>query len=333
MIRAPRRPLLALLGVLGALVIHGGAFAAGDDSGARMLERGRAAATKNDFDGTVRVSWKDGNEVRSRVVHVSVRDGVVRAGRTVVGSGRRRLLRTSTGWRLLWSDPARGRAPDPDAKYDLVVLDGEQVARRPTRLVVVRDGDIVRERLSFDAATGVLLRRDELDPAGHVTRRMTFERISAPVPARGSTVASLPQSGPANAPLWVDQVPDGLNGPQSVGDGFQRAGVYQQSNGDVQIYYADGVFGLSVFEHKGSLAWDELPAGGHDTQLGDRRARAYEFATGRALVWESDGVVYTLVSDAPPSEVAKVARDFGSQDHDDTLDQIGDFVTAPFSWD
>ena len=179
----------------------------------------------------------------------------------------------------------------------------------------------------------MLLRRDELDAGGHVIRRMTFERISPPVPARGATTASLPQSGSASAPQWVDHVPDGLSGPQSVGDGFKRAGVYQQPNGDVQVYYADGVFGLSVFEHKGSLAWDELPSGGRDTTLGDQRARAYEFATGRALVWEADGVVYTLVSDAPPSEVANVARDFGTTAHDDTLDQIGDFVTAPFSWD
>ena len=86
-----------------------------------------------------------------------------------------------------------------------------------------------------------------------------------------------------------------------------------------------------MFEHEGELDWGALPAGGHRTELDGRRSRVYTTAAGTAVVWGADGVTYTCVTDAPLAEVATVASDLAPSDGG-VLQDVGRFVTAPFSW-
>jgi negative regulator of sigma E activity len=312
---------------------------AGDSSAATsLLDRSRRAASGNEFHGTMVVEWRDGGHLRTRHVAVRMTDGVLHMGdNRVVSAGSRRLLKTSSGWQLLWSGSSKVATPDPTRKYRFHVAHRTSVAgRAATPVVIERAGKpSVRERLFFDQASGLLLRRDQFDENGRLVRRVAFTEISAPQPAPVPSVVGVPRasSKPANRGPWaLREVPDDLNAPKRIGDDFVLLGMYGQPGGSTQLYYSDGLVGLSVFETAGELAWGDLPAGGRSTTLGGTRARVYPTAAGSAVVWEQNDVTYTCVTDGPMDEVAGVAADFARSDEPSTLDDIGRYVTGPFSW-
>lgn len=312
---------------------------AGDSRAATtLLKRSRQAAAGNEFRGTMVVAWREGGELRSRHVAVRVIDGVLHMGdNRVVSAGSRRLLKTSSGWRLLWSGSSKVKTPDPTRKYRFRVMNETLVAGRTAiPVVIVREGERnARERLYFDQASGLLLRRDQLDENGKVIRRVAFTEISAPERATGADAGDLPDAShkAANRGPWaLHEVPDDLSAPKRIGDGFVLLGVYGQPGGSTQLYYSDGVIGLSVFETAGDLAWDELPAGGWWTTLEGSRARVYPTAAGTAVVWEHHDVTYTCVTDGPMDEVKEIASDFARWDESSTLEDVGRYVTGPFNW-
>jgi hypothetical protein len=336
-----RRLVTALGAALAALVVFAVAphRAQADDSGAArtLVERSRAAAAGQEFDGTVVVEWTEGGTRHERTVAVHDDDGVLHVGDDdLLGAGSRRLLKTGSGWQLMWAGGAPGAEPDPSGKYRFAVTRSGTVAQRPTtRVVVKRAGsDAVRERMFFDDATGILMRRDQLDAHGHLARRFTFVTMTPPKTKDTGSTDTLPKVDPqsrADAPHALADVPDDLSAPKRVGNGFVLSGVYSQPDGSVQLYYSDGLLGLSVFEREGELDWDALPAGGRTTEIDGRRTRVYTTAAGTAMVWGNDDVTYTCVTDAPISEVAAVAADLSPSDGG-ALEDVGRFVTAPFSW-
>lgn len=328
------RRALGTLAVIGAVALGATAVHADDGSAARdLLDRSREAAAHNDFRGVIRIEWRDGRRHRSETVPVEVTEGVLHFGDDrLLSAGSRRLLRTGQGWRLLWTGPATSRAPDPTRKYDFGVRGGVTVAARATTEVVIdRDGStIVRERLFFDHESGLLLRRDQLDRSGGVVRRVAFVEISDPTPVERFGSTGLPKADITYAPRAVIGA---RRAPIRIGDGFRLAGSYRQSDGTMQLFYSDGLIGLSVFERAGELAWGDLPRGGHPVELAGRPGRLYYTAAGAALVWERDGIVYTAVTDAPPADIGLVARDLHRSREPDVIERIGRFLTGPFDWD
>jgi hypothetical protein len=312
---------------------------AGDSSAATtLLDRSRQAASGNEFHGTMVVEWREGGRLQERRVAVRMTNGVLHMGENrVVGAGTRRLLKTSSGWRLLWSGSSKAATPDPTRKYRFRVMDKTSVAgRAATPVVIMRVGErAVRERLFFDQASGLLLRRDQFDENGRLIRRVAFTEISAPRPATKSDARDLPAAShkTANRGPWaLRDVPDELSAPKRIGDGFVLLGVYGQPGGSTQLYYSDGLVGLSVFETAGNLAWDDLPPGGRSTSLSGSRARVYLTPAGSAVVWENHDVTYTCVTDGSMDEVKDVAADFARWDEPNTLEDVGRYVTGPFDW-
>jgi len=334
------RRIAALVG--GALavllvVLVGPRGAQADDSGAarELLDRSRDAATDHEFEGTVLVEWLEGGQRQERTIAVEVGDGVLRMGKDrLVSSGTRRLLRTDQGWQLLWTGQSKGAEPDPADKYRFDVTEGASVAQRPaTQVAISRSGaNGARERLYFDDATGMLLRRDQIDARGRLVRRFAFVRLTSPQPADASGTEKLPKVARKDAPDVLADLPDGMRAPKRIGRGFVLVGTYSQPDGSVQLYYSDGLLGLSVFERTGELAWDELPAGGRTMELGGTRTRVYATSAGLAVVWGSDGITYTCVTDASLDEIREIADDLAHGDDSDVLEDIGRFVTGPFSW-
>jgi hypothetical protein len=327
--------LMAGLVVFGA---PGGAHADDDSDTARqLLQHSEDAATGHDFTGTVEVQWQDGRRMRQQTVAVEVEDGVLHLGKDrLLGAGNRRMLKTDSGWELLWAAPAKGREPDPGAKYDLSLGRRVSVATRPATIVAIRrsGSDGVRERLYFDDATGMLLRRDQLDGRGRLTRSFAFVKLSPPTAVSPNAKDALPKvaRSRSDAPDALDDAPDQLTAPRRIGRGFVLAGVYSQPNGAVQLYYSDGLLGLSVFEREGDLDWDARPAGGRTVDLRGRRARVYSTVAGSAAVWTADGITYTAVTDAPDDEVAAIVADMDRAEEPDVMEDIGRFITRPFSW-
>lgn len=335
-------PLLAGCGMSVALAVFlvapGGAGADHSDAATALVDRSRAAASTHEFSGTMVVSWRVEGRLRSHEVDVAERDGVLHLGDDrVIGAGARRLLKTDGGWKLLWSGSPTATEPDPTGKYEFAVARGTAVAGRPVTVVAItRTGENrARERMYFDRYTDLLLRRDQFDDRGRLVRRVGFVTISALQPAPARQQESLPKpagKAAATVPRSVRDLPDEMRAHPRVGDGFELLGTYRRADGSAQLYYSDGLFGLSLFERTGDVAWGELPAGGRTIRLAGSDARMYPTPAGSAVVWQHDDVTYTCVTDAPLTEVAKVATDIDQWHGTSTFEDVGRFVTAPFSW-
>jgi negative regulator of sigma E activity len=336
-----RRPVLASAALLAAVVVWLALprSAASDDAGtAAMLDRARVATAQHEFTGTMVVRWRSDGDLREKHVTVKSVDGVLRVGKDrVVGAGARRALKTDAGWSMLWSDPAPGEVPDPTAKYRFRLTGERTVAGRPTTTVVVarRDGEGMRERLSFDVASGLLLRRDQVDGDGKLARRVAFTPLEGVQRAdrAGRNDLSKIEARAANAsPDELDDAPSDVRVARRIGDGFALRGMYEHTDGGTQLYYSDGLFGLSLFEEQGQLAWNELPTGGQTVELGAVDARVYRTPVGVTAVWEDEDVTFTCITDAPLGEVEAVADDLHRWHEPTVLEDIGRFVTGPFDW-
>jgi sigma-E factor negative regulatory protein RseB len=100
----------------------------------------------------------------------------------------------------------------------------------------------------------------------------------------------------------------------------------------VQLFYSDGLFGVSVFEQKGELDWSGLPAGGDARAVAGQDGRRYRTPAGVVTVWQSDEVVYTAVADAPDDQVDELLADVASAGTSSALERVTNFVLGPFSW-
>ncbi|HEV3400933.1 MAG TPA: hypothetical protein VG078_03845, partial [Acidimicrobiales bacterium] len=173
--------------------------------------------------------------------------------------------------------------PAPPGKYDTVETGMTTVATRPARVLEVREGPVLRQRLALDTATNLVLRREHLDPGGHVERVVTFISLKLPdVPP----VPVMPTSSEDHAGRAIQAVAAPFSAPPSLRDGYQRVGLYED-DGVVQVLYNDGLYDLSLFQQRGRLNRGDVPASGHRVRIGDRRAWAYTWPGGHLLLWQA----------------------------------------------
>ncbi len=330
----------ALVTVAALTVVLVGARGVGADDGGTgllLLQRAETAAARLRFDGTVVVEWRDRDGVHRRSVPVHMDDGVLHMGDDrLVSAGARRLLRTDAGWQLLWAGGHKGTEPDATRKYRFSVIGPASVAgRKVNEVTVTRAGETrPTERLYFDEDTGMLLRRDQLDARGTLVHRFAFVRMTTPVPA------SAPKSGDVPTPnasshraraARADHVPDDLAAPAQSATGSCSPASTRSPTDRCSCTTATGCSGSRSSSAPGELDWDALPDGRSDGTARRRPARVYSTAAGSAVVWGSDDVTYTCVTDAPLDEVAAVTATL-TPTSSSALEDIGQFVTAPFSW-
>jgi hypothetical protein len=273
------------------------------------LDRARRAAETASFVGILQVWWLDGGTEHSERLTVQSSDGavVVRGANQVMAApGAGRLLQHDEGgWDLLWS-PRVGLAERPDVslKYRTADQPGPQVADRPTRAIDVEEDGLLRERVYLDAESSLVLKREQFDPTGAVTRRVAFDTMvldpatpPPPPPAKSSDQA--PKSVPP------ERLGAGL-APDQLAEGYRRLGVYRRS-GVVQVLYSDGMYDLSVFEQPGRLDRGSLGAGGLPVSVGKATGWRYTWPGGHVVLWQAGGRVYTVVSGAPLDQVVGAA--------------------------
>ncbi len=163
-------------------------------------------------------------------------DGVLHIGDDRVVSARdRSLLKTSSGWRLLWSGAVEGEDAGSHRQVPLPGA-GRDIGCRPHR-------DAGRRRASGRnrSARAPLLRQDEWAAAAPGPARRSrpprcagsrSPTISSPQPRgrrRASTIFPTQADTPANRGPWaLRTVPDDVNAPKRIGDGFVLLGVYGQ---------------------------------------------------------------------------------------------------------
>ena len=330
MTRRTARGLAATLVVIGALVLASLPVAAADRDPEAILERARNASSLTRIAGVVEVRWLDSGKYFVERTGARADGGSFVVGRDdhmAVGDDRARWS-SSGGQAIEWAVDPHMEVPRPGTVWHLDLADATEVASRPTVVVRARDDDgRVRARFYVDRETDVLLRRDVLSVDGAIIRsvRFTQVRLDTGAPA----VPSLPEHEPV--PRAVAEVPGQFPAPEKLDPGFELVGRYVHAGGAVQLFYGDGLFSLSVFEQPGVVEWSKVPTGAQRGEVDGNRADTYATATGTVAIWGADGLVLTVVSDAPPDRVAEALA--GIAPKHSALRRAADFVLGPFGWD
>jgi hypothetical protein len=307
------------------------------DDAETALERARTATVREDFSGVVQIEWLSDGKWQVARVPVNGAGGTVQVGegtRKAEGRGDDRWVAGVSGWQAGWKQPVAGETPSPSKHWKLALAKGPDVAGRTTNVVTATDPKTKTARLKVyvDRATGLMLRREVLDQHGKAVRSVGFVDVKKLGGAR-STPPKTPKAEDA-APVKLASLPKGYDAPVRIGGRYVLVGRYLRDDGTVQLYYSDGLFGISLFEQRGALDWNGLPRGGGGVDVGDDRGRNYEVAGGTVLVWEHDDLTLTAVSDATRRDLHTFALAFGRQSGggDGVLDDIADFVLGPFGF-
>lgn len=338
----PGPPARLAFGFLAACSVVGGLFssAGGAMEGAsavELLDRAREAAQTDSFEGQVTVEWHDGQRHTAQVpVHSA--GGVLRFGDQVVGTGAQRMVHGTDGWLSLWGHDVTTLGPSPLDKYRLTVEPGPDVAARPTDMLAVAlvGASRPRERLFVDRASGLLLRRELLDSHGNPYRSVAFTTITTGATIVAAAVGGTPKATRSREPAPARHLKAPYKLKSRIGSGYRRVGAYK-AGGVVQQYFSDGLHGLSVFEQRGHLKSTAKglvgeTGSGRQVEIAGRTMRAYSASVGEAVVWESDGVVYTAVTDAPWSDLAAAVRDLPHADPPGRLRRVAQTVVSLFRW-
>jgi sigma-E factor negative regulatory protein RseB len=291
------------------------------------------------FEGMVAVEWHEGRERHSELVPVRSAGGIVRLGDGVMGAGARRMVQHGNdGWLTLWAHDVATPGPSPSAKYELAVQPGPDVAGRPTDVVAVHlaGSNRLRERLYVDRQTGLLLGRELLDSGGARHRSVAFTTITSPATAVEVAAAGTPRVTRSQVPSPAHDLKRPWKLKSRIGTGYHLVGAYK-ADGVVQQFFSDGLHGLSVFEQRGHLRAAETDlagdrVSGREVEIAGHTMRAYTASAGEAVVWESDGVVYTAVTDAPWSDLAEAIQDLPHADPPGRLRRVAQTVVSLFRW-
>lgn len=271
------RRLLVQAAALGLVAGSVGPAAAVEDP----LHEGREAASQLAFTATVNVRWADGTGTHERTVQVV--------------SDRGRVRIDGRPWT---SGPTDLDLPPAGRKYDLRTGPGPLVAGRPTTAVELWSGGGIRERLAVDQATGLVLSREQLGPAGLPVRVVSVQQLEvAPVPEG--------RAGPTSTTVAA-ALPRPYRTPTLLAGGYLQLAAFRHGS-IVQTVYSDGLHGISVFSQPGRLDEDALPSGGRAVRIGRRTGWSYAWPGGVAVTWEAGGLVYTLVGDGPGEELVAAA--------------------------
>ncbi len=194
-----------------------------------------------------------------------------------------------------------------NASYDLA-LDGHQlVDGRETTVVSATEHGQLGARFWIDERTGVLLRR-ELYADGRLVRWSGFTSFAL---NRDGFMPHLPPEVPAprTTPVSKDVAPalndKGWACPEWLNDRFRLAFLNQvdaDGGGVMRAEYTDGLSRIAIFEERGSLNTAYL----HHFQTVSVGGNLVYVKAGLPMVavWESDGTVFTAVTDAPQQVVS-----------------------------
>lgn len=289
--------------VVVAAVVGAAPLAAADQRD--PIEEARQAAQHTPFAGVVSLQWRDGTVMRTEQVRVEGADGsfVVEGRRVAMARGGERFLQDSGGgWELLWPSSATPSGhPAASAEYQFRTGPKAVVAGHAAHVVEVRKDGVVRERLYLDDASGLLLRREQFGEDGSLERILGFDRIT--IQETSVTAPPPPQSVTRDVPKALSG--DGL--PAALAAGYRRLGAYR-SGGVLHVLYNDGFSDLSLFEQRGRLDHDQLPARAQPLTTAGLRGWSFVWPGGEAVVWTAGRTVYTLMGDVPADELVRVAR-------------------------
>ena len=292
-----------------------------------LLDGARRAVLDYEFQGTVRIWWRDGTGGHDSTIAVTaINGGLQVAGGRVLQHDGRAWMRSKQQWTTLWADSRDVRAPSVGSKYQVSRRPGPMVVNRPTRLLDIRRHGREVERISFDRRTGLVLRRDRFDSSGRASLRMQFVTLTDVRPRHGQLKA--PNIDP-DAPGRRGDIPS--DAARALPGGFVLVDARVMEHEATQLRYSDGVFEASVFTQPGTVDWGGLPRGGSEVRYGSVRVRRYRTPSGTVMVWQSGARTLTCVTDATSTDQLGIVVGF-NRDDDAGWTKVVRFVTGPFSW-
>lgn len=196
--------------------------------------------------------------------------------------------------------------------YELIRAGGRTVAGRATDVVEARrpGARTPSGRFWIDVETGLVLRREVYDDRGRTTRASAFVEIEVGrAHIRGRARSRLPAAWPQEvadedfARMRADgwHCPKRLAGSLSLVDARRGGGARAPI---LHLSFSDGLSSVSLFEQRGRLNVDKLEGYQATSRHG---GTVYERAgVPMRVVWESEGMVFTIVADAPATTVDEV---------------------------
>ena len=211
--------------------------------------------------------------------------------------------------------------------YDVGIVGHEQVLGRPATVVGVGDEGRLVASLWIDDATGVLLDRDLYDN-GILFRSSRFESLEISDDAFLShPPPEMPQPDGSDLPTrYAGALSDeGWACPRQVGHGLTLTALGRVGAGGsvLEAVYSDGISSASLFEQRGAL--DRSALGGYRQVIVGDAPVYLRNGLPSTWVWQSGDTVYTMLSDAPPAQVAAAVADLPHEaaDDDGALHRIG----------
>lgn len=202
--------------------------------------------------------------------------------------------------------------------YAVTLGGSDSVAGRRSTVVQVSRGGTLAGRLWVDDRSGLLLRREVFDSHGRLVRESAF--IDVDVATRGF-MGHLPPTAPEPVGHGV-----GLGNRTALeGRGWdcpREAGAMRlvgievlNRTGAVHMTYSDGLTRMSVFEQRGRLDPDAV-RGFDRVRMGADVLYVREGMPTYAM-WESEGLVFTAVTDGPLESVTAVVASESAAGGDD----------------
>ena len=202
------------------------------------------------------------------------------------------------------------------ANFSVTLTGVSSVAGRPAQIVEARRRGTMTlaARFWLDQATSLVLRREVYDELGKVTRASAFVEVTVGKSApRSPEARALPSAWPERVPEPTFEAmrargwkcPERLSANLSLIDA-RRGGKPTATDPQpiLHLSYSDGLSSISLFEQRGHLG---------TAKLDGYRAAEYEGGTmhildgiPKRMVWSADGMVFTLVADAPDPIIAEV---------------------------
>ncbi len=199
---------------------------------------------------------------------------------------------------------------------------GEKIAGHETDLLIIKPKFEWRptKYIYFARKNGVILRVEDLDPAGVLREMFVYTRISfdpkivdtkwkilrdqiKPEPRRELPVITLAE---AEKILKTKPIQ-----PKYLPPGFQLQNVnrlqYRGSH-PIRLKYTDGLLGFSIFETTGKLSNRSDRERGTAIKIGDKTVRKYQDDPNHAFRWSSEGIHFVLYGPIPTTEMQKVVE-------------------------
>lgn len=284
-----RRALFVLVAVI-TVIVTTALPAIADEELDRLLEQIEGAQ----FSGSqvIITTWDGVTEVS--VVHIDHNSGVtvVEGGDGVATLGRGRAVRSGGGNGAavsVWNDVSSDR-------YEIIMGDVRVRQGREVRGVEIREGTLLRARMTIDVESGAPIVTEVFDADG---RRFRYSAMFEFTPwSLGTT--------PATEPVF-DVSMHAESYPIDEVAGYSRADTYASPDDSLHSFFSDGLFSFSLFQFDGVATIDHATL--EPFSSGGREYRRRITATEVYVSWQSGGETYVLVGDLPPDHLAEVLQE------------------------